>query len=281
MSHATLTVTAAVLSLITTLFAITALKPVTYGRPGQLMLQIATALAVSAALWAALGQYLLTAAYGLCCAPVTALGIRAIRHTEPTSTTIAPVVFFPVVVTHAPEAADSLYPYDPANLRIATVAEVQPGDLIVGDFSGTPLQAGGYLANPYPAAPATHDAHHCPECGCVDEPGVRLSTPDADGNPWGECDAWASTGYVLIVPAPLRAAIELIVDRDPDSDTTLTFIKNGRPVTAQDLGIRVFDVDPGRSGANAQWRAQTEQEAASASPAVAETLRYLASAYTR
>lgn len=93
--------------------------------------------------------------------------------------------------------------FDPAHVRVVRAAEVQPGDLIVGDVTPS-TQSHNYFEDAYPAAPAPHDPAHCTECSYVEGPGVRLSTPDAPGNPWEECDAWSVDSLALIVPAALR-----------------------------------------------------------------------------
>lgn len=96
-----------------------------------------------------------------------------------------------------------VYAYDQANAREVRAAEVQPGDLVVGDATSS-TQTRTYFEDAYPAAPTTHDPAHCTECAHVEGPGVRLSTPDTPGNPWGECDPWSVESLALIIPAALR-----------------------------------------------------------------------------
>nr|AHE14926.1 hypothetical protein asmbl_33 [uncultured bacterium] len=62
----------------------------------------------------------------------------------------------------------------------------------------------------------------------------------------------------LAAARPARRGIEVVVDRDPDGDTFLTYFLDGREVDAAELGIVEYHIDPGRSGADEEWQEARE-----------------------
>lgn len=71
--------------------------------------------------------------------------------------------------------------------------------------------------------------------------------------------------------------IELVVYRDPDGDTELSFYRDGKPISPSDLGITIFDVDPSRHAPEEEeeWREVTKKDIATASPAAGAHIRSL------
>lgn len=53
---------------------------------------------------------------------------------------------------------------------------------------------------------------------------------------------------------PGDVPFEIIIDRDPDGSTLVTYFFDGQQVTADQLGITEVHVDPSRSGADAEWQ---------------------------
>ena len=70
--------------------------------------------------------------------------------------------------------------------------------------------------------------------------------------------------------------LEIVVYRAPDGDDELTFFEDGRRVTPQAVGVTVVIVDPGRSGADAEWVEAMEWAAAASTPAAAKLITDLA-----
>lgn len=69
-----------------------------------------------------------------------------------------------------------------------------------------------------------------------------------------------------------RPHIEIIIVRDPDAETFLKYFRDGQEVTAAELGVTEYHVDPGASGADAEWRARMEERAGRASVAAGAEL---------
>lgn len=110
-----------------------------------------------------------------------------------------PAPFFPAFVIDRPDT--NYYTpvaFDPAAVRIAYARDVRPGDLVLGYFHG---RYANYYGNAYPAAPAPFDLDClCRLCWNNLTDSVRLTTRDADGNPFGCCDTQRPSNLMLIVP---------------------------------------------------------------------------------
>lgn len=66
--------------------------------------------------------------------------------------------------------------------------------------------------------------------------------------------------------------LEIIIVRDPDGDTALTYFLNGERVSANSLGVAEYHVDPGRSGGDEEWVRSMTEIAQDASPACRDRL---------
>ncbi|NUR01320.1 MAG: hypothetical protein HOY79_33790 [Streptomyces sp.] len=63
----------------------------------------------------------------------------------------------------------------------------------------------------------------------------------------------------------MKPRIEIVVARDPDEATFLKYYRDGQEVTAAELGVVEYHVDPGASGADEEWQASMRATAARAS----------------
>ncbi|MFJ5928004.1 hypothetical protein ACIQF6_35955 [Kitasatospora sp. NPDC092948] len=117
------------------------------------------------------------------------------------------VEFYPVVVPRSGAGAE----VDPVRVRVAAAGRVAPGDVVVGYASavraagGRPLVRMGYQ-EPYTAQPRPFAAGcRCACCASLPSPygplEVVLMAAGAAGNPWSECESYAATEPVLVVPA--------------------------------------------------------------------------------
>jgi len=68
---------------------------------------------------------------------------------------------------------------------------------------------------------------------------------------------------------------EVVAYRDPDGPTTLAFFRDGVEVYPADAGITVYDVDPGASGGDKEWRTSMAEIAKDASPIVRDLIAEL------
>ncbi|MFJ8676821.1 hypothetical protein [Streptomyces sp. NPDC093589] len=71
--------------------------------------------------------------------------------------------------------------------------------------------------------------------------------------------------------------IDVVVDRDPDDDTTVSVYVNGAKVTSPDVQIHILD--PGRSGAGHEWLTGHLQHEDSVPVAVRSEITTLAQGY--
>jgi hypothetical protein len=76
-------------------------------------------------------------------------------------------------------------------------------------------------------------------------------------------------------------AIEIIVERDPDGETTLWYFRDGLMVRAEDLNITEIHVDPGASGGDAEWVQGMNKTAESASPIARHYIRSMVAGYAK
>ncbi len=75
-------------------------------------------------------------------------------------------------------------------------------------------------------------------------------------------------------------ALEIIVNRDPDGETTLYYFKDGAMIHPSMLGVTEFHVDPGRSGDDPEWVESMRESAASAMGTTGAFIRALVNGYT-
>ncbi|WP_432156075.1 hypothetical protein [Streptomyces sp. bgisy153] len=100
----------------------------------------------------------------------------------------------------------------------------------------------------------------------------------SDGQPVRLTDAGRAV-LDKVVPRPPRGRIEVVVHRDPDGETDLTYFLDGEETTARELGVAELHVDPGASGADRQWVSDRESDASTASPAAGAKIRELVGYY--
>ncbi|MFJ5532421.1 hypothetical protein [Streptomyces sp. NPDC093261] len=82
------------------------------------------------------------------------------------------------------------------------------------------------------------------------------------------------------MPDSPSARYEVVIDRDPDNDTGIHLFVDGVPVplhTTEDFAFHV--VDPGRSGADAEWVRSMYEVADGFSPAAGAAIRELTDSY--
>lgn len=95
-------------------------------------------------------------------------------------------------------------------------------------------------------------------------------------SPGDLCAAWDGLVKTIDIDVPDGSPlVEVVVFRDPDGDTGLSYYRDSEPVSASVLGIREVHIDPGRSGAGKSWQCSMLEEADSLSDAAAAHVREL------